>query len=103
MIAREEASLEIGVQRHDQKHAGAVCDRAGVSQRTLWAWRAGERRGAPIPTVDKVLTNLDCLWWELFERPIPGLFFERRRDDVLAWIDAVDSYSRGIAGEALIG
>lgn len=82
---------------------GFVCEEAGIVSRTLYAWRVGERRFARFDVADRVLIGLDALWWDVYDpQAYPGLFCDRQRDDVLAWLDAVDCAARLWTGEGVL-
>lgn len=69
----------------------------GLSVRRWWSWQ-NESATARLNTLDSVLTGLDLLWWEVYD-PVPGMFSERQRDDVLAWLNVVDRAARLWEGE----
>lgn len=68
-----------------------VCERAGIPDRTEYAWRTGERPSAQFDAADRVLTRLEILWWEAYAPDVTaGLWHPRRAVDVLRAIDAAE-------------
>lgn len=45
---------------------GVVCERVGVHDRRLRAWRVGESPGVSLLKADEVLTALGRFWWEVW-------------------------------------
>lgn len=82
-----------------------VCRSAGIAPRQLNGWAKGEYRMARFDVADRVLTSLEWLWWEVYDPQAygPGVFRDRQRDDVLAWLDAVDHASFMWTGEGVFG
>ncbi len=67
LAAREHADLGRGMDTDVQALAVArICERAGISDRLLRAWRLGERPTVPLERADAVLVGLDVLWWEVW-------------------------------------
>lgn len=89
----------------DGESRDAICARAGVGPRQLLAWETGEIGRARFDVADRVLTCMEWLWWDVYdpEAHQPGVFAERQRDDVLAWLDAVDDAAAMWDGEAAFG
>lgn len=81
-----------------------VCKRAGIDDRVLRSWRNSEYGNARFDVADRVLVGLDFLWWEVYDpQRFPGIFSDRQRDDVLAWLDAVDTAALMWEGEPCFG
>jgi hypothetical protein len=59
-VARE------GVDEERGGGVGRVCDRAGIPDRTYFAWRTGEREHVNFDVADRVLTNLGLMWWDVW-------------------------------------
>lgn len=78
-----------------------VCELAGTTARQADRWRGAVYPMARFDVADRVLTGLDFLWWEVYDPQAygPGVFNDRQRDDVLAWLDAVDDAARMWTGE----
>ena len=83
----------------------AICERAGIHPRQLLAWHKGEYERVRLDVADRVLQRMGWLWWDVYDPQAhaPGLLRWRQRDDVLAWIDAVDTAARLWDGEAATG
>lgn len=45
----------------------AVCARAGIHERQLFAWRTGEARQVHIDTADRVLVGLELNWFDVWD------------------------------------
>lgn len=61
-VAAEEAQGDHG---HDRRLI-TVCERAGVSDRTMRFWRSGVRTEVEFAVADRALLALDLLWWEVW-------------------------------------
>lgn len=86
----------------DDRTIEDVCESVGLASRTFRAWRDGERPGARLDVADRILTRTDRLWWEVYDPQLrAGVFADRQRDDVLAWLDAVDRAARLWEGEGV--
>lgn len=49
-----------------------VCERVGISPRTLLAWRSGQRPGVQWNHADAILTRTDLSWWDVWnEETVP--------------------------------
>lgn len=44
-----------------------VCERLGITVRTAYAWRSGERPTVQFDVVDTVLVNSGALWWDVYD------------------------------------
>lgn len=44
-----------------------VCERLGLSTRTLFDWRSGKRRSVQFDIADRVLTRAGLFWWDVWE------------------------------------
>jgi hypothetical protein len=83
---------------NSERDIAPVCERAGTTTRSVYAWRVGERETIPFDTADGILTNLDACWWEVFDPAIaPALF------SPLEWCDVVDKAALAWEGEGLLG
>jgi transcriptional regulator with XRE-family HTH domain len=50
----------------------SFCESLGVSDRTIRDWRAGNRSMVRMATVDRILTNTDWHWWDVWGPDDPG-------------------------------
>ena len=46
--------------------SGVLCDRLGISDRTLRAWRVGDRRSVRLDLADRILLELGLLWFDVW-------------------------------------
>lgn len=51
-----------------------VCERAGITSRSLRRWRTGESPAIRDSVVDQILTRLDLLWWEVYTPEYPDAY-----------------------------
>lgn len=49
----------------------AACERLGVSERNVHAWRVGERWGVAFDVADRALTRGGALWWDVWPEDCP--------------------------------
>ena len=61
-----------------------VCEEAGCTSRNLRRWQAGHQPTVRLDTADTVLTNLDLLWWDVWNeqtvrRPLLTVMLRRKR------------------------
>jgi hypothetical protein len=66
------------VAKTDDTHA-TLCERIGVSDRTIRAWRSGGRTHANLDSADRLMIELDLLWWEVFDERWPADVVEEAR------------------------
>ncbi len=70
MIAAERARLNWlpePLRRGHDNFRESVCARLGIDARTLYAWRKGQREGAHLDVVDRVLTRSPYHWWDVYD------------------------------------
>lgn len=77
-LIAEQQALEFRHQGTERDSARLiVCERLGIDERTLYAWRSGERTRAKFDAVDRVLVNSGALWFDVFDRDrFPEEFLE---------------------------
>jgi hypothetical protein len=67
IIAAEDRDRKQGFD--DGRPTGAredVCTWLGISHRSLYAWRVGQRERIQFEIVDQILTRAGALWWQVF-------------------------------------
>lgn len=84
----------------ENNHGGrlaAVCLRCELNERTVWAWRTGERPRVELAVADRVLVALELLWWDIWNeetvrKPLVAVTLrrphrkrDRRGHDVVIW------------------
>lgn len=52
--------------------AEVLCERLGISDKTLREWRAGARPSVQFDLADRILTRLGWLWWDVWQEGGPG-------------------------------
>lgn len=46
---------------------GSVCAWLGIAEKNLYEWRRGLRSEVQFDVVDRILTNADVLWWDIYD------------------------------------
>lgn len=68
-VIRKESAGNLYSELDDDPHfsrVGIVCERVGISVRTLLAWRSGERQEVQWDHADAILTHTDLSWWDVW-------------------------------------
>jgi hypothetical protein len=99
VYAREHA-MEAGIVRDGFSREMLLQERFGITQRTLFAWKTGDRTACLFDAADRVLIGLDRNWYEVYDPEDwqRGMFDTHPGRDVIKAIDAALAAQRSFEG-----
>lgn len=66
LIERERMERKLELDGAAQQPIKAVCDRAGLNERRLFAWRHGEAASITVGKLDDMLSRLGLFYWDVY-------------------------------------